>query len=469
MALTKIHNNMIKSAPVSIIDFGAVGDGVTDNTAAIQAAIDSGASYVTIPEGNFLISSQIDLASNCAIKCIGNIVVSASISPVSALFSATSKTNIKWNGGTIDATNNASFASNFFYFNACTKIKINNLQIIDSGFDRYPNGGIRTINGSKFTLSNIQMYDIGGLGLQTTGDTHSSFSNMQIEQTTTRSAIETNNGNHNTYTNCIIEASSTTASALSFNDKHSVCSNNSVTGGGYGITVGHPAPYEADYSVVTGNSIDSPALIGLNIQASTGISVSGNVIYNAPIGLQAASGAEVGSVSGNVIKNSSSIGMRLGSYYATSGNVIDGFGSTGLRCHTDTGHVVLTGNIAINTTSGTGVAYDWGAVATQINAVLVGNLAADNKLSPTLNTGFRANNNKNLFLANATDGNATFRQFDGPYSTNPQKDLSSATLEETPFSPNIFGGTGSAGSGNEYIALTLPNGSTYKVLHDGTI
>lgn len=42
---------------VSVRDFGARGDGVTDDTAAIQAAIDSGAAKVLIPEGTFLFTS----------------------------------------------------------------------------------------------------------------------------------------------------------------------------------------------------------------------------------------------------------------------------------------------------------------------------------------------------------------------------------------------------------------------------
>lgn len=41
MALTKTHNRMIDNFMVNIRDFGAVGDGVTDDTLAIQAAIDS--------------------------------------------------------------------------------------------------------------------------------------------------------------------------------------------------------------------------------------------------------------------------------------------------------------------------------------------------------------------------------------------------------------------------------------------
>ena len=34
MALTKAHNRMIEGAAVNVKDFGAVGDGATDDTAA---------------------------------------------------------------------------------------------------------------------------------------------------------------------------------------------------------------------------------------------------------------------------------------------------------------------------------------------------------------------------------------------------------------------------------------------------
>lgn len=42
---------------VSVKDFGAVGDGVTDDTAAIQAALDAGFGSVYLPEGTYLFST----------------------------------------------------------------------------------------------------------------------------------------------------------------------------------------------------------------------------------------------------------------------------------------------------------------------------------------------------------------------------------------------------------------------------
>jgi hypothetical protein len=59
MSLTKVSYSMINGSPANVLDFGAVGDGVTDDTAAIQAAINSGARTVYAPKGTYLISSTL--------------------------------------------------------------------------------------------------------------------------------------------------------------------------------------------------------------------------------------------------------------------------------------------------------------------------------------------------------------------------------------------------------------------------
>ena len=64
MSLTKVTNSMIQGASISVMDFGAKGDGVTDDTAAIQAAFTYfstqmyGGSMV-FPKGNYITKSQI--------------------------------------------------------------------------------------------------------------------------------------------------------------------------------------------------------------------------------------------------------------------------------------------------------------------------------------------------------------------------------------------------------------------------
>jgi hypothetical protein len=63
MALTKAHNRMISGAAAKVKDFGAVGDGITDDTTAILAAIAS-ADNVDFSGGSYVYSSPITLRSN---------------------------------------------------------------------------------------------------------------------------------------------------------------------------------------------------------------------------------------------------------------------------------------------------------------------------------------------------------------------------------------------------------------------
>lgn len=67
MSLTKASYSMIQGAPVNVIDYGAKGDGVTDDTAALQAAAtfaaSSGGVLIGFP-GTFKITSTLQL--NCS-------------------------------------------------------------------------------------------------------------------------------------------------------------------------------------------------------------------------------------------------------------------------------------------------------------------------------------------------------------------------------------------------------------------
>ena len=81
MALNKASNSMIEGAPVNVKDFGAVGDGVTDDLAAIQAVFDlyTGTNTpIYFPYGTYLISSGLDayqqviISDNATISCSDN-------------------------------------------------------------------------------------------------------------------------------------------------------------------------------------------------------------------------------------------------------------------------------------------------------------------------------------------------------------------------------------------------------------
>ena len=66
MALTKVHNRMVQGQLLNPIDFGAAADGVTDDTAAIQAAFNAVQQYggVVFPAGVYKTNGAITLNTN---------------------------------------------------------------------------------------------------------------------------------------------------------------------------------------------------------------------------------------------------------------------------------------------------------------------------------------------------------------------------------------------------------------------
>lgn len=75
MSLTKVTYAMIQGAPFNVQDFGAVGDGSTDDTAAIQAAItacQTSGSSLYIPTGTYKTTSTLNITGKVIIFGDGN-------------------------------------------------------------------------------------------------------------------------------------------------------------------------------------------------------------------------------------------------------------------------------------------------------------------------------------------------------------------------------------------------------------
>lgn len=78
MSLTKATYSMIEGSPINVLDYGAVGDGVADDTLAIQAAEDYASSLgvpveLHFPAGNYAITASIEKKSNVNWRGTGRI------------------------------------------------------------------------------------------------------------------------------------------------------------------------------------------------------------------------------------------------------------------------------------------------------------------------------------------------------------------------------------------------------------
>lgn len=160
MALTKAHNRMISGAFSNVKDFGAVGDGIADDTTAIQAAHDAGIS-VYYPSGTYLLSDRITLSSDASVFLSSDVTVKQGADN-KAIFYALSKSNIFIDGGgaTFQGfgnysnawTGNSGHEDRALNFTSCTNISVSNLRIIDAS-----NAGLYIEHTTSFRGDNLRI------------------------------------------------------------------------------------------------------------------------------------------------------------------------------------------------------------------------------------------------------------------------------------------------------------------------
>lgn len=121
MSLTKVTYAMIDETYVNIVDYGAVGDGTTNNSAAFQAAINAAQGRTLyIPAGEYVILTAVTLVDDLVI--LGDGQVSKIVTGASAgQISAVSKSNITLRQ--INFTNNNN-GSNVPTFRECENIVV---------------------------------------------------------------------------------------------------------------------------------------------------------------------------------------------------------------------------------------------------------------------------------------------------------------------------------------------------------
>ena len=270
MSLTKVSYSMIQGSPVSIVDYGAIGDGVTDNTAAIQAAFNT-SSDVFIPNGIFL-------HTGLTISVAGKTVFGNGNNSILKLKNASNKSNIT--------------------------VSANYVTIQQLGLD-----------GNKANQTDVT--DINASGVWSTGVSNLSVLTCEIDNAK-RNGIASNAQNENCiYRNNRIVAcdfvgiynansgSPLLRSVISGNIiqspgqdgigtvgiKHCTISNNTIN---QPAVAGIALEARCDYTTVTGNTVFGAGVgdnaNGIQVNDSYGVSVSGNTIYGNSVGVSVSGG-----------------------------------------------------------------------------------------------------------------------------------------------------------------------------------
>lgn len=344
MSLTKVHNRMIQNAVINVKDYGATGDGVTNDLATIQLAVDamSNGDTIMFPGGSYSISDRINFGSLSTITVIGEKakIIQTGLKKISMYFSGASYIEVYgfhfYGKGSADhdGTNtSAGLNGAALWFDTCT-----GLDVHDNFIENHAGGHIRSrYDGSNSRFTNNRIVGIGTAGGIISGDNNVDVG-IDIREASypggSKNIVMSNNDISNTCFGMFVSAGDGV-----------VITNNTVRDipGQHGI-------YNTRCSnmVISNNTFDNIALIGMKAQqlnSGGGVyfnyAITGNVINNAEtgIGFEHASGdpaviyTEGVTISGNTITNLTiGYGITLDGVRQLNvvGNTIDRCGAQGI-------------------------------------------------------------------------------------------------------------------------------------------
>ena len=380
---------------VSVKDYGAVGDGTTDDTAAIQAAV-TAASQVFIPPGTYKISSAIVLPANVELYGNGDASVLklyANTVMLSVLTSSVTIRDLKIDGNSGAYTN---VSNNAVYVNWTGSAQ------------------------SRVVIKRVTIRNIAGAGVIALGVSGTPSSDIRIEG----NDIE-NTGTHGIIvqdyvSNVFILGNRVKATGLLVADRPGITAarygsnvtiaNNICIGSvsALGSSVHGISSDLTTNSTISGNVISNWVGYGIEVGGSSNCTISANSINTTARAGIAISGNQTDPLLGS---NVSIIGNNITSA-ATSGIYSFISGATGTMFHTN---ITVSGNVITSTTSDSGISLGFcNRLSITNNAVygafLSGLYTVDCK-SVIVSANTLVNNNcvalKNILSITQTAGTAT--------------------------------------------------------------
>jgi len=244
------HDRMLEV--VSVKDFGATGDGVTNDAAAIQLALDSGATSVFFPPGTYNISG---ITVPSTVKTFYGVGDATKFVGVGSPTAYTPFINFASINGfeahsfaiTVDTV---TYASNHaLAFSSCWNGRAHDIHIIEGGYI-----GVYVSAGLNLDFDNIQIdaHYAWGFYAQVVS-TRISLNGIKVLTPGVTHSIQIDGGTHHKITNCYTHTSSPTTFGINY--------------------------YNVSDSIITNSICVTDEVEGINIQDSFRVTVSGNYIH----------------------------------------------------------------------------------------------------------------------------------------------------------------------------------------------
>lgn len=256
MTLTKATFSMVDSAPANVKDFGAVGDGVADDTAAIQAAIDANVGAVYFPEGTYAVTPGASYALQVNAKTVQMFGSSATISmadtgnKIALYFLNSDNCSLRGLRFVGSGTNGTDGAQGLVQFTFCDNVTVSDCQFVDANCD-----GLAIAGGAGVQVSDCISDNCSKVGIYVNASTGVTLANNILK----------NFGGH-TASGSVVGAG---ISVLGNSDA-TVTGNTVFDGTGVGILVGSVNTSPPKRNVIVANTVKS-VTNPTNVSVSSGI------------------------------------------------------------------------------------------------------------------------------------------------------------------------------------------------------
>lgn len=339
MALTKVTYSMIDGAVVNVLDYGAVGDDATSNTAALQAALDALTSGGTmyVPEGIYRSGALTVSNDNVEIAMEPGAVLKFNVLGSGAKAITISAENFSVRGGAIQGPAGGVYVGNengLHMIGASTASRKVGLTVIGTEISQFGAHGIYAQFVDSIAVENCNIHDCGYAGAMFLSCNHGTFTDNTVQTI----------------------APGTSGDMYGISLTHDSTGYNSDPNAG---TKQAANPFCWDW-YVAGNHVEDIDWEGIDTHGGYEIRVIGNVVYATQRGIAVtgSSGDAINYagwsnvVADNVVDARNSDGTTSGFENVGYGINLNGAATVTQKRVTCTGNVVLYKGVGSNANSG---------------------------------------------------------------------------------------------------------------------